>query len=587
MRIARDEAPDEPLGLNLLPGAEVAGFIIERRLAAGSFGALYQARRGRKRFAIKLVPRDARGEREVDALRRVQELPVVGFHGYGLWPEEKPRFIVLALELVEGVALDTWAREFNPSTSELLTQVMLPLVSTLGQLHAAGVVHRDVKEANIVMRQQDGHPVLVDFGAAGFEGAHRLTLRLPPGTPEYRSPEVVRFAREWEGEPPPGRPGDDLWALGVTLYALLTRTLPFGDRHGPLAQSILEDEPEPPHVRNPRVPATVGELCLRLLAKEPAERPADASALERDLKAALAGADAAWDEPLFDGGRKPLPPAAPCLPLIPEPALAPEPRRRPMALALGALATVFLTPATPLQESTALLPTSQDVSRHEMAEVDMTGEVVSSAGLQKSPPPAPVAHATNPAETPMRPSAKNRRLIITAAATAAVCTTPACVSGPKPAPPLPAEPCPEGSQETHVLLGMGPRASVEVWLDGYVEEEKEGYRTYPPIFVKPGPITAQPKVRIFPPGSGMRHPLPLIPKRTIFRGQLYTRENRVYGRFTEVTRPGEEPMPICMELDESSKTRGIETSGGTRDNPEVFPVQSLEQVREFRPIPSR
>ncbi|HEY0097086.1 MAG TPA: protein kinase, partial [Archangium sp.] len=169
MRIARDDVPDEPLGLDLLAGAEVAGFIIERRLASGSFGALYQARRGGKRFAIKLVPWDARGEREVDALRRVRELPVVGFHGYGLWPEEKPRFIVLALELVEGVALDTWAREFNPSTSELLTQVMLPLVSTLGQLHAAGVVHRDVKEANIVMRQKDGHPVLVDFGAAGFE----------------------------------------------------------------------------------------------------------------------------------------------------------------------------------------------------------------------------------------------------------------------------------------------------------------------------------------------------------------------------------------------------------------------------------
>ncbi|ATB38181.1 hypothetical protein CYFUS_003614 [Cystobacter fuscus] len=585
MRIARDEVPDEPLGLNLLPGAEVAGFIIERRLAAGSFGALYQARRGVKRFAIKLVPRDARGEREVDALRRVQDLPVVGFHGYGLWPEEKPRFIVLALELVEGVALDTWAREFNPSTSELLTQVMLPLVSTLGQLHAAGVVHRDVKEANIVMRRKDGHPVLVDFGAAGFEGAHRLTLRLPPGTPEYRSPEVVRFAREWEGEPPPGRPGDDLWALGVTLYALLTRTLPFGDRHGSLAQAILEDAPEPPHVRNPRVPATVGELCLRLLAKEPAERPADASALELDLKAALAGADAAWDEPLFDGGRKPLPPAEPCLPLMPEPEfpLASELRRRHMALALGALAALFLAPATPLQKSTVLLPTSQEVSRHEMAEVDMTGEVVSSAGLQKSPPPAPVAQATNPAEIPMRPSPKNR-LIITAAATAAVCTAPACVSGPKPAPPMPAEPCPAGSEKTRERLGLGPTEDVKVWLMSYVRGND--FTSF--IYVKSGPVITEPKILPLPISNVPQRTQDAIPRRTIFKGQLYTRENRVYGRFTEVTLPGEKPMPICMEMDDGGLDEpGVETYGGTRSNPLLPPAVRLRTMPEFRPIPSR
>ncbi len=587
MRIARDDVPDEPLGLNLLPGAEVAGFIIERRLAAGSFGALYQARRGGKRFAIKLVPRDARGEREVDALRRVQELPVVGFHGYGLWPEEKPRFIVLALELVEGVALDTWAREFNPSTSELLTQVMLPLVSTLGQLHAAGVVHRDVKEANIVMRQKDGHPVLVDFGAAGFEGAPRLTLRLPPGTPEYRSPEVVRFAREWEGEPPPERPGDDLWALGVTLYALLTRTLPFGDRHGALAQAILEDAPEPPHVRNPRVPAPVGELCLRLLAKEPTERPADASALEFDLKAALAGADASWDEPLFDGGRKPLPPPEPCLPLIPEPEslLVPEPRR-PMALTLSALAALFLAPATPLQESTVLLPTSQEVSRHEMAEVDMTGEVVSSAGLQKSPPPAPVAHATNPAETPMRPSPKNRRLIATAAATAALCTAPACVSTPKPAPPLPAEPCPEGSEETRERLGLGPTEDVKVWLMTYVNRKNVNKA----VLVKSGPVIGEPKILPLPNSNMPQNRQEAIPKRTIFKGQLYTREKRVYGRFTEVILPGEKPMPICMEMDDGGRDEpGWPTAPQTRDihNPAMSSSVLLRTVPEFRPIPSR
>ena len=52
-----------------------------------------------------------------------------------------------------------------------------------------------VKEANIIMRETDEQPVLVDFGAAGYEGAPRLTMRLPQGTPEYRSPEALRFRR--------------------------------------------------------------------------------------------------------------------------------------------------------------------------------------------------------------------------------------------------------------------------------------------------------------------------------------------------------------------------------------------------------
>jgi serine/threonine-protein kinase len=183
----------------------------------------------------------------------------------------------------------------------------------------------------------------------------------------------------------------------------------------------------------------------------------------------------------------------------------------------------------------------------------------------------------------MSPSAKNRRLIATAAATAALCMAPACVSTPKPAPPLPAEPCPEGSEETHALLRLHLGATVEVWLAGYVEVEEGDWKTYPPIFMKSGPTTAHPKVRT----SGPTEELPQIPKRTIFRGQLYTRENRVYGRFTEIILPGQKPMPVCMELKTGSKILGIYTVGGTRDNPEASPIQTLKTVRELDPIPSR
>jgi serine/threonine-protein kinase len=102
---------------------QVAGFVVEGLLASGSFGTVYRARRDGRPFAIKLIPMDERGHREVDALRRVRHPNVVGFHGYGLWPEDEPRFLVLALELVEGRSLDVWVQEENPSALELVQQV--------------------------------------------------------------------------------------------------------------------------------------------------------------------------------------------------------------------------------------------------------------------------------------------------------------------------------------------------------------------------------------------------------------------------------------------------------------------------------
>ena len=570
MRRLWGAAPEGPHGLELPPGAQVAGFVIETRLAAGSFGTLYQARRGPKRFALKLVQRDERGEREVDALRRVRALPVVGFHGYGLWPEEAPRFIVLALELVEGLALDAWARAFNPSARELLGRVMLPLASALGKVHAAGVVHRDVKEANIVVRREDGAPVLVDFGAAGLEGAHRLTLRLPPGTPEYRSPEVLRFAREWEGDAPPDRPGDDLWALGVTLYALLTRTLPFGDRHGPLVNTILAAAPEPPQGINPRVPPPVGALCLRLLAREPTARVREAGVLERELREALAGADAAWDVPLFPGARE--------APTLPEPGVmdAPVPRRPVSALlALGAMTAVLLVGhagSTPPQELAPSRETPGAGFRHELAPGDMTGEVGFSAGLTKSSTPAPVAPATPPAEPPMRPTPKKNRLL-PAALAAAVCTTPACVSAPKViAPPPPYEPCPAGSKETHARLGVLKLSRLHVALEGY---EKVYRNAYYPIRVRSGPISTEVR-EVFQKDT--------VPLKSIIKGRLYVREGIVYGRFTELIMPGEEPVPVCMDMRGWGSDPGTLTNEGKREDPLIGSRQALVFVDEFEQV---
>ena len=196
---AGSEAWNEPLGLELAPGTEVAGFTLEDKLA-GRLGHGVPGAPGGPALRPQDGAAHARGEREVDALRRVRDTHVVGFHGYGFWPHEQPRFLVLALELVRGWTLDAWAREVQPLARASWCAGAAAGGPALAGVHALGVVHRDVKEANVVMREEDGQPVLVDFGAATYAGrpaAHRAVAAGDARVPQPRGAALrPRVGRE-------------------------------------------------------------------------------------------------------------------------------------------------------------------------------------------------------------------------------------------------------------------------------------------------------------------------------------------------------------------------------------------------------
>jgi len=279
-------------------GMDVAGYRLEARLGSGGQGTVFRARREDRPFAVKFIylPRSARwGWRELDVMVKLWRAGGLPLEGHGLWPAREPLFLFLVTPFVRGLPLDVWTRVHNP-TARQVAELMRQAARQLQGVHEAGVVHRDVKGANLLVCDE-GRLVLVDFGVATYEGAPEVTGPFPPGTWPYLSPRVWRA---WRGEEESrASPGDDVWALGVELYQLLTGRRPFQGREGELVKAILHEEPVAPHVLNPRVPGELSEVCLRMLRKQPAERYTDAE-VDAALGEVLQRADEAWEVPLCE-----------------------------------------------------------------------------------------------------------------------------------------------------------------------------------------------------------------------------------------------------------------------------------------------
>ncbi|WP_309891387.1 protein kinase domain-containing protein [Archangium sp.] len=289
-------------------GDRVGEYRIVEVLGEGGFGIVYKVERAGLFFALKLFRArvlEGWGQREINILRHLAHPNVVRFHAYDRWPVPVYGYLYFIMDFVEGRTLEEWALDENPSARQV-ARILLELLRALATVHAQGVFHRDLKRDNVLIRDSDARPMLVDFGIGWLAGEPQVTRdTLPPITYEYRSPEALRFARNPAHENSPYRPdaGDDLWALGVTLYWLLTDVMPFGTRHeGGLNERILTRSPKAPREVNPRVPEALGDLCLRMLEKERAARFAGCAELCGTLEATLASAelDDGWDLPLMD-----------------------------------------------------------------------------------------------------------------------------------------------------------------------------------------------------------------------------------------------------------------------------------------------
>jgi serine/threonine protein kinase len=291
---------------NLPPGTEVGPWRVLELRGRGAYGAVYRVQRtdpvGAATYALKLAlrPVDPRFEREVELLSRLHHPNVPGLHGRGQWEHPKGPYPFLVMEWVEGVPLYKWALERQLCSREVM-RVLAHVARALAATHEVGGCHRDVKGENTLVRREDGRVLLVDFGVGDYEGAETLTHEvLPPGTPEYRSPEALLFQwhhwRERGLHYEPG-PADDVYALGVMAWRLVTGLYP------PPPVDVQEGE-ESPHFLHGRrrsldemvsVSPELARLIHQMLSREPSARGSAAEvveALERMAETAGSEADA-------------------------------------------------------------------------------------------------------------------------------------------------------------------------------------------------------------------------------------------------------------------------------------------------------
>lgn len=300
--------------LLLQPQEVVGSYRLLKRLATGGYGTVFLAETGGCPVALKFALQgpqdtedgsqvDARTLKEVSVLHRMAHPNVVALRGYHRWPHPRTGYLFLVMDYVEGPTLSDWALQSRP-TPRQVARLFAELALTLDFIHRAGVRHRDIKGSNIIVRASDERPVLVDFGSSDHAcAAHITDGRPPPGTPSYRSPELLRY---WLRHPKGMaryvyQPTDDLYALGLVLFEVLTGDFPYAANLPAEAMlgSIHTTRGRSARAINPRVPRALSDICERLLREDVSQRYQMGADLYGDLNTVLERAPSSWDTPLF------------------------------------------------------------------------------------------------------------------------------------------------------------------------------------------------------------------------------------------------------------------------------------------------
>jgi len=268
-------------------GQRIGDYEIVAKLGAGGLGVVYEVQHliSQRREAMKILSPDQSGtpemverfRREVQTLATLSHVNIASLHT-AFYYEDK---LAMVMELIRGETL----RDRRAKAAITLPQVLdftCQMLQALVYAHGLGVVHRDIKPSN-VMITRDGVVKLLDFGIAVTAQASELTQTgYLLGSLNYMSPEQVSGGK--------ATARSDIYSVGVTLYELLTGSLPIiGANNYEIMIGHVNQVPSPPHVVAPQVPRAISDALMRALEKEPERRFSTASeflsALNMDSKA--------------------------------------------------------------------------------------------------------------------------------------------------------------------------------------------------------------------------------------------------------------------------------------------------------------
>ena len=267
-----------------MPADKIGIYILQKQIGKGGMGAVHLAHDPTldRPVAIKILPAElaadpdyvARFEREATSLAKIRHPNLV--HIYAVGCDQGRHYI--AMEYIRGRTLDRILRKQGRLHYKVAIRVLGQVLSALDKVHAAGIVHRDLKASNIMI-DEDKRAILMDFGLAKPRHDRSVTTgHTIIGTPEYMAPELA------EGHDAGFR--SDIYALGIVLYEMLAGSVPF---RGTSAIATLRqhvETPLPPLAdAAPGVPPELGRIVASALAKKPDGRYATVRELATDLVA--------------------------------------------------------------------------------------------------------------------------------------------------------------------------------------------------------------------------------------------------------------------------------------------------------------
>ncbi|MCA9122433.1 MAG: serine/threonine protein kinase [Planctomycetales bacterium] len=285
-----------PVWMQLRIGAQLplsfGRYEMQRVLGEGAMAAVYLAedKQLERQVAIKVPkfePNDYAGmkrfyreARTMATLRHPHLCPV-----YDVGEIEGVHYFTMAY--IEGGTLADRIASEAPMAGRRVAVLVAKIASALHAAHQTGTVHRDLKPANIMI-DLDNEPVLMDFGLAGLAEAESSLTRSGEmiGTPAYMAPEQITGNLTAIG------PHSDVYGLGVIMYEMLTGQLPFGGSVASVVQQALQSEPLTPTSVRPDVASVLSAICIKAMAREPADRYTSADELAIALRDFIRAASA-------------------------------------------------------------------------------------------------------------------------------------------------------------------------------------------------------------------------------------------------------------------------------------------------------